>query len=211
MSTDQEMSDIDKAIATMNARKAKKAGTAAPAQEGTVEASTATETGKRAKLTDADKANKELQRELERAARKSAKEKERAEKLAAKVTRTPHMSKVERAAEKLPSLSNEAAEAFSELTANFSRDQIAALAAHLGHFNRVQATSRALKCTFKTGDRVTIVGGDSRFTGAQGNLTKVQRIRCYVSVPGSKKEIYLFLSDVEPAAIAADEPALATG
>jgi hypothetical protein len=30
-----------------------------------------------------------------------------------------------------------------------------------------------------------------------GSVTKAQRIRCYVTVPGVKREVYCFTSDIE--------------
>ena len=71
------------------------------------------------------------------------------------------------------------------------------LALHLQHFNRVKATERALGQRVVQGTSVRIVAGDPRFIGLSGTVVKAQRIRCYVEVPGIKKPVYLFTSDVE--------------
>jgi hypothetical protein len=71
------------------------------------------------------------------------------------------------------------------------------LALHIQHFNRVKATERALDQRVVQGTPVRIIGGDPKFMGMTGTVTKAQRIRCYVTVPGAKREVYLFTSDVE--------------
>ena len=87
---------------------------------------------------------------------------------------------------------------FNEVTTNFSAEQITALALHLQHFNRVKATERALNQKIEAGMSVRIIGGDPKYIGMTGTVSKAQRIRCYVEVPGIKKPVYLFTSDVEP-------------
>ena len=86
---------------------------------------------------------------------------------------------------------------FNEVVANFSREQVTALALHLQHFNRVKATERALDQKVVQGMDVRIVGGDPKFVGMTGSVIRSQRIRCYVAIPGVKREVYLFTSDVE--------------
>jgi hypothetical protein len=130
------------------------------------------------------------QRDTEREARKVAK--------AAARTAPVHMTKVEKAANKLPNLATEAAEIFNEIVAHYNRDQITALALHLQHHNRVQSTLKATAVDpMKTGQLVRIVGGDPKYIGMTGALEKVQRIRCYVNIPGVKRPVYQFTSDVE--------------
>lgn len=201
-----DVSKIDQAIANARARKAAKdsgGNTNTPAK--TPRAEQADAAPKRPRLTDEEKAAKKAKQDAEREERKAAKEAERAQKKADRETnkRTPHMSKVEKAANRLPTLNTQAQTTFNEITANFSRDQVAALALHLQHFNRVKATERALGQAIEAGMSVTIIGGDSRFIGQTGTVVKAQRIRCYVEVPGAKKPVYLFTSDVEPAAASA--------
>jgi len=61
----------------------------------------------------------------------------------------------------------------------------------------VQATQRALSQKVAAGDEVRILGGDPRYVGMTGTVSKAQRIRCYVTVGGVNKPIYLFTSDVQ--------------
>ena len=107
------------------------------------------------------------------------------------------MKKIASAAGKLPILSDSTQLLFNEATTNLSRDQLTALALHIQHFNRVKATERALDQRVVQGTPVRIIGGDPKFMGMTGTVTKAQRIRCYVTVPGVKREVYLFTSDVE--------------
>ena len=107
------------------------------------------------------------------------------------------MSKVEKAGARLPALEDAAQRMFNDVTANCTQAQVAALAVHLQFFNRTQATTRALTQKVAIGDTVTIMGGDPRFIGLTGTVSRSQRIRCYVTVEGVNKEIYLFTSDVE--------------
>lgn len=198
------ISAIDKAIQAAQARKAAKTGSAESSDASASEpkapkAPKAPKEPKRPRLTDEEKAARTAARDAERATKKAEREAARAAKRAERDAskRTPHMSKVEKAAAKLPTLSNEAQVAFNDITANFSASMVSAIAAHLGHFNRVKATERALGQTISTGDTVRIVSGDSRFIGQTGTVSKAQRIRCYVEVAGAKKPVYLFTSDVE--------------
>lgn len=212
--TDQNVSDIDKALAAAKARKAAKDGTPAgekpnkPAKEPSAPAEP-----KRPRLTDEEKAAKIEARNQERATRKSARETARAEKIAERTAaRQPaHMRKVQKAAEKLPSLSDASQLLFSEITASHTAAELSALASHILHFNRVSATSRALSQKLEVGQTVTIIGGDSRFVGKTGTVSKVQRIRCYVSFDGVKKDAYFYTSDVSGVeAVASEESEVAS-
>lgn len=204
-------SAIDQAIAKAQARKAAKQAAAngeAPAAKPAKQAKVAKEP-KAPKATDAEKEAAKAARDQERAARKAerdaAREIKRAERAAAR--KAPHMSKVEKAAAKLPVLNSEAQITFGDITSNFTAGMVAALAAHLQHFNRVKATERALNQKVEAGATVQIVSGDARYIGMQGTVAKAQRIRCYVEVPGFKKPVYLFTSDVQ----VVEAPAQATG
>jgi len=224
MTNDKDISNIDAAIRKAQERKAmkQKAAGAEPTTDAATDAAPAPEAKpakvSRAKETpeaaaerkakaaaelEALKAAKaaELEKQKaakaeERAAKKLEKQKEREAKLATR--KTPHMSKVEKAAAKLPPVGEKAKQAIDDITANFDAVTVAAIAAHLQHFNRAKSTERALGKKVAVGDTVTIVSGDARFVGMTGTVTKAQRIRCYVEVPGAKKPIYLFLSDVAP-------------
>lgn len=196
--SEDKISEIDKLIAAAKARKAAKAalktegGEAAGAPADKAEAKAARASAR---------AEAKVQRDAERAERKAA-------KAALKSGKTAHMSKVDKAAGRLPSLNESAQLILSDATANLSAAQVAALALHLQHFNRVKATERALSTKIEAGMKVTIVGGEARFIGQTGTVTKAQRIRCYVAVEGHEKPVYLFTSDVAVVAVA---EAAATG
>jgi len=190
-----KLSAIDKALAAAKARKAAKEGTSSIID---VESPSQPVKAQKVKLSDeekaqkvADRAAKQAQLKVEREARKAAKQ---AEKSSGKPA---HMKKIDRAAGKLPSLTASAQLLFNEATTNFSSEQIAAISLHLQHFNRVKATERALGQKLATGMNVRIVSGDPRFIGMTGTVAKAQRIRCYVTIPGVKKDVYCFTSDVE--------------
>lgn len=191
---DTKLSAIDKALAAAKARKAAKDGSTPlppPAKEPKAKKETQPDFAK-SQRTEALKAAREAakaQREAERAVRRANKE--------ANPKGPVHMKKVAKAAEKLPPLGSEAADRiFNEITVNFSAAVISALALHLQHFNRTKATERALGQKVEVGARVSIVAGDPRYIGMTGTVDRAQRIRCYVNVPGVRKPVYLFTSDV---------------
>lgn len=148
---------------------------------------------------DAERTAKKAQIEAQRAERKAKKEAEKAAKATAKAsTKKPaHMAKLEKAAAKLPTLSAEAEKEFNFAVANLTGADIAALALHLQHHNRAAATERALNVKIEAGMRVRIVGGDPRHIGKVGTVDRAQRIRCYVTLDGSDKELYCFTADCE--------------
>lgn len=191
---DTKLSAIDKALAAAKARKAAKDGPSAdssPVKEPKVKKETQPDFAK-AQRSEALKAAREAakaQREAERAVRRANKD--------ANPKGPVHMKKVAKAAEKLPPLGSESAERiFNEITVNFGAAVISALALHLQHFNRTKATERALGQKVEAGARVNIVSGDPRYIGMTGTVDRAQRIRCYVNVPGVRKPVYLFTSDV---------------
>jgi hypothetical protein len=190
--------DIDAAI---NEAKSKKGSRPAKEQAET--------TNKRPRLTDEEKKARDEERAQERAAAKAKRDEVRAAKKLEKeqVRKPAHMSKVNKAAERLPTLSETAQQIFTDASVNLSVADITALAAHLQHFNRTKATERALSQKVGEGDTVKVISGDPRFIGQTGTVTKAQRIRCYVQVDVAKKPIYLFTSDVEVITTAA--PAVA--
>ncbi len=203
--TDQSISEIDKALQSANARRAKKASTGeatAPKAPKAAKEPKAPAEPKRPRLTEEEKAARLATRETERAARKVTRDAARTAKLAERAaSRQPaHMRKVEKAAAKLGNLSEASQLIFNEATANLPGAELATLALHIQHHNRVSATSRALGQKIEAGQSVTIVGGDPRFIGKTGTVAKAQRIRCYVSVEGQAKAIYLFTSDCVPLA-----------
>ncbi len=189
------MTAIDAALSAAKARKGKRAGS----EPGNTNAETSAAPKKaRTRLSDEERSARAAAKEADRAARKAKRQAERDERRAAKAANKPaaHLAKVEKAFARLPSLNEEAQATFNTITANFSRDQVNAIAQHCMHFNRVQATKRALEQKLEAGVRVRVIGGDSRYVGQEGTVSKAQRIRCYVDV-GAKKPIYLFTSEVE--------------
>lgn len=159
--------------------------------------------------TEEEKLAKKLAKDEERAAKKGARDQARAEKKATQAAnRKPaHLAKVERARGNLPALSEKAQMYFDDISANSSTAEVAALSSHLAFHNRFHATQAAVNTRFNVGDEVTITGGDSKNIGKAGTVTKCQRIRMYVSVPGAKKDIYLFTSDCALATAAASKQA----
>lgn len=200
------MTDIDRAVNAAKARRAAKAGEGIEAEasegtegtEGSGEGVSKEKASGRKRLTDEERAKRKEALEADRAERKEKREAERSAKKAAKEAdkKTPHMSKVDKAAERLPSMASGTQSLFNEAIANLPASEVSALAAHLQHFNRVKATERALNQKVVVGDTVRIIGGDPRYIGKVGTIEKAQRIRCYVEVPGTKKSVYLFTSDV---------------
>ena len=204
--TDQNVSQIDKAIAAAQARKAAKAGGAPGEAKAPKEPKAAAEP-KRPRLTEEEKAAKVAQRDAERAERKANRDAARTAKLAERAAnkQPAHMRKVQKAAEKLAPLDQAALLLFNEATTNLPAAELATLALHIQHFNRVQSTGRALNQKIEAGNTVTIIGGDPRFIGKTGPVSKAQRIRCYVKIEGFAKDVYLFTSDVAPVEVPASE------
>jgi len=188
-----KLSKIDAAIAAAKARKA-----AREALEGN-EAAPATKANKVPKITAEERAAKKEAILVERAVRQAAKAAERESKREQKQPRqkVAHMSKVERAASKLPALQPNVLQGYNDIITNFSADQISALALWLQHYNRVSATQKALTAKVEIGDTVTIIGGDPKWFGKTGRIVEARRIRCFVEVEGANKPVYLFTSDVK--------------
>ena len=191
---DTKLTAIDKALSQAKARKAMRDSTLRSEGGDTAPA------GKKSGASSGDKAIKlaerlERQQKIatDRVARKAVKLKEKETVVKGPV----YMKKIDRAGSKLPSLTAAAQTLFTEVVINFSREQLTAIALHLQHFNRVKATERALDQKVVQGMDVRIVGGDPKFVGMTGSVIRSQRIRCYVAIPGVKREVYLFTSDVE--------------
>lgn len=196
--SDQSISAIDAAINASTQRRLAKAASGVAASPKEPKAPKAPSEPKRPRLTDEDRAARLAQLTADRADRKATRETARSEKLAARLaSRSPaHMKKVNKAAANLGELSDTAQELFDSAVANLPASQVSVLAAHLTHHNRAVATERALSQKVEAGQSVTIVGGDPRFIGLSGTVFKAQRIRCYVTVEGQAKPVYLFTSDV---------------
>jgi hypothetical protein len=206
--TNTKLSAIDKALAAAQARKAAKEGV----DPSVPKAKPSKPKGDKIKVDAAAKAAAKEAKDAARQARQELLKQQREVRKAAKAQekasgKPAHMKKIEKAASKLPELNKQMEILFNEATSNFSAAQISALALHLQHFNRVKATERALNQKLEIGMTVRIVGGDPKFIGLTGTVDRAQRIRCYVAVPGFKKPVYLFTSDVE----ATEQAMAATG
>lgn len=196
--TDSTISAIDAAINKANARKAARNAGKGPSNSTSPTATPAT---KRPRVTDEEKAARKAEADKVRNERKvqrdAVREAKRAEKAASKAT--PHLKKVMKAAERLSPLGQAATLLFNEATATLSAVDLATLAAHIAHFNREQATKRAISSAkLEVGARVVVVGGDPRYVGKTGTVAKAQRIRAYVTLDGTTKPIYVFTADVSP-------------
>lgn len=178
-SFDANISKIDAVIAAARARKAEREG------EVVVES--------KPKLSAEERSLRKQQINQEREVRKQV-------KLEKKQGKAIHMSKVEKAAARLPKMNSTAETAYSEIITNFSATQVAAIALHLQHYNRLKSTELALQSRIETGMSVKISGGDPKFIGCTGTVVEARRIRCFVDVPGFKKPVYCFTSDVMPLA-----------
>jgi hypothetical protein len=201
-----KMSAIDQAIAKAKEKAAaRKAGKASTAPEAPVKAKASKSSPVKKDVDDKEavKAAREKERTEAKEKRDAEREAKKAEKLAAR--KPAHMSKVLKAAEKLPTLSADAELVFSDATSNLPAAMVAALSLHLQHFNRVKATERAMNAKIEEGDEVEIIGGDPRFIGKVGTVVKAGRLRCHVEVEGLDKNVYCFTSDVAPAEVANEE------
>jgi len=212
-----ELSAVEQALAKSRARKAAKEAavqasadaTVATTENTSVEVATIVTASPEAAVL-AEKAAKQAAKDALRAAKKVAKEAEKQEKrnkrAAKKAERASqkeskpmaHMSKVEKAAGKLPVMGEDARDTFNSATTNLGLTELNALAEHLKHFVRVQSTEKAVSVKLTVGQVVRIVNGPAKFIGCTATVVKPQRIRTYVEVPGYDKPVYLFTSDVVP-------------
>jgi len=150
------------------------------------------------------KAEKAQARELEKATKAEARAMKKLAKSAEKMKdgeRGPaHMKKVEKAAAKLPMISDEVANEVSRLVSEFSVQDLSRLIAHLQHSNRVQSTLRSGKTQLEVGQTVRIVSceNDPGVIDRLGVVAEVRKIRVLVQVPGYTRNVYLFNSDCEP-------------
>jgi hypothetical protein len=199
----EKMARIDAAIARANAAKTT-GGTVSAAPGETAEDRAkrlATERAAKSAEKDVEREKKRAERQVEldkqRAERKQARETKREARLAELAARKPaHLSKVEKAAANLPEMSEAAKEVF-ELASGLNRTDTEVLAAHLGFLARKNATMQATTASLKVGMPCRVIGGQAKYIGHAGVVSKVQRIRCFVTLEENGKEIYLFTSDVE--------------
>lgn len=152
------------------------------------------------------KAKKEAEAEAKKKTREDEKAKKKAERESAKAAKskdkpareTPaHMAKVDKYAASLPTLSEAARSVFTQAE-SLSSGELNVLSAHISLLARKRATASATTVKLQEGDRVRIHSGiDTRFIGKEGVVTRCQRIRIFVKVPGFSKDAYLFASNVE--------------
>ena len=116
-----------------------------------------------------------------------------------------HISKVEKLAATLPKLST-AGQAVYDQAAALQRSEIELVVAHLSCLARKDATIAAASTTLKVGQRVEVIGGQAKYIHAVGTVSKVQRIRCFVTLDDTGRDVYLFTSDVQPVQVAAVAP-----
>lgn len=209
--TDQNLSAIDAAVAASAARKAAK-GT--PAADGSTPAAAP---AKRVIKTPEQRIEEAKKREDERAQRKLDRQAKRNEAKAAKPAAAPaHMKKVEKAAAALPALSADAQAFFDDAKTALSSNDLIALSAHFQLHCRASATVESSNRKLTEGQAVEITTTDvpayAKHIGQKGTVAKVNRVRCYIAVPGVEKLVYLHISDVSPceapaASVSNDEPA----
>jgi hypothetical protein len=218
-----KMSAIDRALAAAKARKAAKeaAGITSDVPDVMPKAVVpkAPKTPKEPKVKmdndDPAKAERNAAREVrraEKAAREAAdravKDARKADRAAAKLLKAEtkvsrsdkpaHMKKVERARSKCPPMNVEMEKLFSEAVSNFSAQQIDALAQHLLVHNRAYKTQRASESTpFEIGATVTITGGEAKYIGMTGTVTKSQKLRTTLTVEGINKPLYVYTADAK--------------
>lgn len=160
-------------------------------------------------LSDQEKALKREQkrkhREEERARRAEEREaKKRARALKRqleKENRSPaHLTKVEKAAAKLPELDSDLDEELENLKAKYSVSQLSLLVAHLQLANRLTQTLASNGMSFEVGQQVRIVASenDPSLIGKVGTVTEMRKIRVHLDVEGHDKPAYLFAADCEP-------------
>jgi len=212
--TEKKMTAIEAALAAARARKAQREAAGpddgdlsmdSPQPKRTERTKTLNEKvtadkSAKAAAAAAAKAEKETARAAAKAQRDAEREQRRAAKAAAAANKkATHMSKVERAGARLPALVGDFAKnTYEDIVSNLGVDQINAMAMHLQHVVRTKMTQASMGTKLAPGQKVTIVtSADPRFIGAEGTIEKAQRIRCFVNVPGSKKPVYLFTSDVK--------------
>lgn len=220
----QDVSTIDAAIEAAKQRKAARAASESNPESGkavakatkkdepSAEEKAALEREKAAAKAkkDADRAAKKLEKQAAREAKKAERDEKRAAKKTAKEqergAHKPHTSKLDKARAKLPELDATCKQFIDiingkkcdvEMYDMLTSTQLIALAQYLDFMARERQTTAALDAKLEVGQTVRITSSkDTRFIGKLGTLTKVQRIRCYVDVPGAKRPVYLFTSDV---------------
>lgn len=100
--------------------------------------------------------------------------------------------------DRLPKLSLDAQTIFDMAKEQLQRGDIEVLTAHLSaHTRRLAVQSASSTVDLKLGQRVTVKSGNPRAIGKTGVLSKLQRVRCFVTLDNGE-ELYLYTSDVAP-------------
>jgi hypothetical protein len=138
-------------------------------------------------------------KELEavKAEKKAARAAKKEARLAGLANRTPHLAKVEKAAARLPSIS-EAEQGLIDAVIALGAENASKVIARIEHSLREVQTKASLGRKLTVGQVVTITSGPAAYLGATGTVVKVQRIRCLVEVPGHTKPAYVFTADCTP-------------
>lgn len=208
----KQLSAIERALIAAKARKAAKV--AAGLLPETPEPTAASKVTKAIKASSEDRDAARTKRDEERverlnakAAKLKAEEEAKAAKKAAKEAakaadssskKPAHMKKVDAARAKCPTLNSEAEKIFGEITANFSAQQIDALAQHLMVHNRATATLLATQREpLPLGATVRITGGEAKYVGLTGEVVHSQKLRAKVAVPGVSKPVYIYNGQAE--------------
>lgn len=159
---------------------------------------------------EARKAAKKAEREARNAERKTRLEEERearnAERLARKAERdanrtekVAHLSKVEKAAERLPELTPGAISYLNSLEPEQAHvTDLAVALAHAQHILRARQTKASHDVDLKEGQVVRVISGEGRWIGAMATVKAVRSIRVIISVAGYDKDIYVFAADLVP-------------
>jgi flagellar biosynthesis GTPase FlhF len=152
-------------------------------------------------------AERERVREQKKAERAAAQERKKTERALKALQRQQerasagpaHMTKVEKAASKLPSLGSSLSEDFASLTEKFTVGELNVLIAHLQVSNRAKQTLASNSVNFEVGQQVRITSSelDVSLIGKVGTVTEMRKIRVLLEVDGVNKPVYLFAADCE--------------
>lgn len=201
-SKSDKMSKIDQMIAQAKADKAKRAPGEKPPkpakQPKAADPEKAKEKAEKLAAREAKKAATLAAREAKKSERATASAAKKAEKQAAREAKAAakqpaHLAKLAKAEAKLPALTPETI-AFMSAASGLSAVELQTAAEHLAFKARSMQTSSALTTKIEQGDTVTIMTG--KHAGKVGTVSEAKRIRCFVTVPGVERPVYLFTSDV---------------
>jgi len=154
----------------------------------------------RDRIREQKKAEREAERSRKRTEREAKKAARALERARAQQNRAPaHMSKVEKAAAKLPQMNDDLSETFENLTDRYSVSDLSVLIAHLQLANRARQTLASHDVEFEEGQQVRIVSSenDASLIGLVGTVAEMRKIRVLLDVESVNKPVYLFAADCE--------------